>query len=62
MKNMLTQFQVWNRKYLMLKNESIKSLTRSEYTFFSIRGSIKNMFTQFQVRNRKNLMHPNGRI
>ena len=59
---MLTQFQVWNRKDLMLPNGSIKSLSRSEKMFSSIIRSIKNMLTQFQVRNRNDLMLPNGSI
>ena len=62
MKNMLTQFQVWNRNDLMIPNGSIKSLSRSENNFGSIRGSIKDMLIQFQVRNRNDLMVLNGSI
>ena len=46
MKNMLTQFQMWNRKDVMLPIGSIKYLSNIENTFVSIRGSIKYMLPQ----------------
>ena len=39
---MFTQFQVRNRKDVMLPNGSINSLSRREKMFGSIRGSIGN--------------------
>ena len=59
---MLPYFQVWNRKYLMIPNGSIKYLLSREKTVGSIRRIIKNILIQFKMFIRKGLMLPNRSI
>ena len=59
---MLTQFQMWNRNDLVLKNRIIKYLSIREDTFVCIRRRIQNTLTQSQMWNRKDLMLTNRNI
>ena len=55
--NTITQFQVWNCKYLMLSNRSINNYL-AEKKGFHHNKKHKNTFTQLQVCKRKEVMLP----